>query len=304
MSAPVIARPQLALSDLSVTEFLTLSRMGFLPHGLVVGAAVFDAGWTNASGNTQEVASLSKAMRAARAAAVHRMSQQAARLQAEGVVGVRLLVEHHRWRGGHQVAKIIALGTAIAYDPAHAPQNLKGAPSLHLADGRPFTSGLSGQDFVTLLRAGYRPVSLAVGCCVYELSGYGVFPYAQAGRNDEIAEYTRALFDARELAMARMTQDLFAELGFNFRGASPSSSQDPRLPTPRSGSLAGAHVAAGHPDAPVGIVGMTVSEAAHAGMRNVIEYTAVGTAVAPTAPGDPRKAATPPAPAIVVPLDR
>jgi hypothetical protein len=78
-----------------------------------------------------------------------------------------------------------------------------------------------------------------------------------------------------------MTQDLFAEFG-----------------------LAGAHVAAGHPDAPVGVVGMNVSEAAHAGMRNVIEYTAVGTAVAHVKNGDPRRAATPPAPAIVVPLDR
>jgi uncharacterized protein YbjQ (UPF0145 family) len=281
MSQPAVQRPPLALSDLSVTEFLTLSRVGFLPHGLVVGSAVYDAGWANLAGQTREVASLSHAMRAARAIAVARMRDQAARLQAEGVVGVRLLVEHHKWRGGHQVAKIIALGSAVAFDPAHAPRALGGSPTLRLADGRPFTSALSGQDFVTLLRAGYRPVSVAVGCCVYELSGYGVWPYAQAGRNDEIAEYTRALFDARELAMQRMTQDLFAEFG-----------------------LPGAHAAAGHPDAPVGVVGMRVSEEAHAGMRNIVEYTAIGTAVAHVAPGDPRKAAVPPAPAIVVPLDR
>ena len=56
-------RPQLALSDLSVTEFLTLSRVGFLPHGLVVGSAICDAGWTNLSGQTREVTSLSQAMR-------------------------------------------------------------------------------------------------------------------------------------------------------------------------------------------------------------------------------------------------
>jgi uncharacterized protein YbjQ (UPF0145 family) len=278
---PVVARPQLALSDLSVTEFLTLSRMGFLPHGLVVGSAIYDAGWSNLSGQTREVASLSHAMRAARWMAVQRMREQAAKLRAEGVVGVRLLVEHHRWRGGHQVAKIIALGTAVAFDPSHAPPDMRGAPSLHMADGRPFTSALSGQDFVTLLRAGYRPVSLAVGCCVYELNGYGVWPYAQAGRNDEIAEYTQALSDAREVAMERMTQDLFAEFG-----------------------LPGAHAAAGHPDAPVGVVGMKVSEEAHAGARNIIEYTAIGTAVTHLREGDPRRAPAPPAPAIVVPLDR
>ena len=34
------ARPVPALSDLSVTEFLTLSRIGFLPHGMVIGCAV------------------------------------------------------------------------------------------------------------------------------------------------------------------------------------------------------------------------------------------------------------------------
>ncbi|HEY1691956.1 MAG TPA: heavy metal-binding domain-containing protein [Polyangiaceae bacterium] len=274
-------RPQLALSDLSVTEFLTLSRMGFLPHGLVVGSAIYDAGWSNLSGRTQEVTSLSQAMRGARNVAVKRMRDQANKLGAEGVVGVRLQVEHHRWRGGHQVAKIVAIGTAVAYDGAHAAGDMKNAPSLHLRDGRPFTSALSGQDFVTLLRAGYRPVSIAVGCCVYELNGYGVWQYAQTGRNEEIAEFTQALFDARELAMERMTKDLFADHG-----------------------LAGAHQAAGHPDAPVGVVGMKVSEQAHAGVNNVIEYTAIGTAVAHLQDGDPRRAARPPAPAIVVPLDR
>ena len=36
--------PPPALSDLSVTEFLTLSRVGFLPRGLVIGSCVFEAG--------------------------------------------------------------------------------------------------------------------------------------------------------------------------------------------------------------------------------------------------------------------
>ena len=281
MNQPVIQRPPAALSDFSVTEFLTLSRMGFLPHGVVVGDAIVDAGVNQLQGQTRELAQLSHAMRTARWMAVTRMRDQARRHAAEGVVGVRLSVEHHRWRGGHQVVKILALGTAVAFDPSHAPAELRGAGPLTLADGRPFTSALSGQDFVTLLRAGYRPVSVAVGCCVYELNAYGVWQTGQMGQNIEIAEYTQALFDARELAMERMTQDLFSDFG-----------------------LAGAHQAAGHPDAPVGVVGMNVSEQAHAGAKNVIEYTAIGTAVAPTREGDPRKAARPPAPTIVVPLDR
>jgi uncharacterized protein YbjQ (UPF0145 family) len=281
MNQPNVQRPPAALSDFSVTEFLTLSRLGFLPHGVVVGDALVDAGVNQLSGSTREISTLSHAMRKARWMAVSRMRDQARAHRAEGVVGVRLHVEHHRWRGGHQVVKILALGTAVAFDAAHAPPELAGAPSLALADGRPFTSALSGQDFVTLLRAGYRPVSVAVGCCVYELNAYGVWQAAQAGQNAEIAEYTRALFDARELAMERMTHDLFSDFG-----------------------LRGAHEAGGHPDAPVGVVGMKVTEAAHAGAKNVIEYTAIGTAVAPVRSDDPRKAERPPAPAIVVPLDR
>ncbi len=33
-----------ALSELGVTEFLTLARLGFVPRGLVIGSCVFSAG--------------------------------------------------------------------------------------------------------------------------------------------------------------------------------------------------------------------------------------------------------------------
>ena len=32
-----------ALSELGVTEFLTLARVGFLPRGLVIGSCVYNA---------------------------------------------------------------------------------------------------------------------------------------------------------------------------------------------------------------------------------------------------------------------
>jgi uncharacterized protein YbjQ (UPF0145 family) len=281
MNQPPIQRPPAALSDLSVTEFLTLSRMGFLPHGVVVGDAVVDAGVNVLSGRTQELSQMSHAMRLARQLAVTRMRDQAQAHRAEGVVGVRMQVEHHKWRGGHQVVKILALGTAVAFEPAHASAELGASPPLTLASGQPFTSALSGQDFVTLLRAGFRPVSVAMGCCVHELDGRAVRRMSGTGKNEEVVEYTRALANARELAMSRMTKDLFADFG-----------------------LAGAHQAAQSPDAPAGVVGMKVSETTHAGAKNVLEYTAVGTAVAHLRQGDPRKANVPPAPQIVVSLDR
>jgi uncharacterized protein YbjQ (UPF0145 family) len=263
------------LSDLSVTEFLTLARLGFVPRGLVIGVCVYDAGFEQGmTGVTQEVVQVGQAMRSARRLAVQRMREQARAAGAEGVVGVRLEVEHHRWRGGHVVARFVALGTAIVFDPAYAPEGMEKARSLMLSDG-PFTSDLSGQDFVTLLRAGYRPVSLALGNCVYEVARAPLRGLWARG-NVEIEEYTQAFMNARETAMQNLEADLEAELGKHGQ----------------------------RPDAPCGVVGMSVEEVAHAGAENLIEYTAVGTAVAHLAADDPRRAPELPAPQLVVPLDR
>jgi uncharacterized protein YbjQ (UPF0145 family) len=263
------------LSDLSVTEFLTLARLGFLPRGLVIGVCVYDAGFelSLSNGVTQEVTQVGTAMRAARRLAVARMREQAAAAGAEGVVGVRLEVEHHRWRGGHVVARFVAVGTAIAFDRAHAPPGMERAPSLALHDG-PFTSDLSGQDFVTLVCAGYRPVSVALGNCVYQVSRRPLRNLWAKG-NVEIAEYTQAFMNARETAMQNLEADLEQEHGRHDSG----------------------------PDAPAGVVGMTVEETAHAGVANLIEYTAVGTAVTHLRNDDPRRAKTLPTPTLVVPLD-
>ncbi len=268
-------RPTCALSELSVTEFLTLARLGFYPHGLVIGSSLYEAGtqydWRV---STAEVAPLSDAMRKARGLAMTRMRDQANRLGADGVVDVRLELEHHLWRGGRQVVKFVAAGTAVGFDRDRAPDAMRSAPSLRLANGSPFTSDLTGPDFVALLRAGYRPVTLAMASCVYGLDPRELRRYR--GQDAEITEFTQAFFDARESAMDRLQQDLFREL-------------------PR-----------GTPDAPVGIVGMTVGEATYGDRQTapLVEFTAVGTAVAMLHPADPRRAPTHPRPSLVVPLDR
>ena len=266
-----------ALSELGVTEFLTLGRAGFLPCGLVTGSCVFSAGsqydWTVRTG---EIKNLSQAMRSARHLAIERMRDQAIQMSADGVVDVRLEVEHHLWRGARQVAKCIAVGTAVTFDRRHAPHALTNAPSPRLANGAPFDSDLSGADFVTLLSAGYRPVTVAMGNCVYGLDPRTLRDYR--GKDDEIREFTTAFFDARELAMERLQHDLFQ--GW-----------------PR-----------GTPDCPTGIVGMTVSEATYGGSGAsgppIVEFTALGTAIAPLADDDPRRSLPPMKPSVVVPLDR
>lgn len=268
-------RPAVALSELSVTEFVTLGRLGFLPHGLVIGTSVYSAGsqynWTVA---TAEVSGLSHALRTSRTNAIERMRRQAAHIHAEGVIDVHLEVEHHLWRGGRQVVKFVAMGTAVGFDRDHAAPALKNAPSLELSNGAPFLSDLSGPDFVKLLQAGYRPVTVAMGTCVYGLDPRELRRYR--GYDTEITAYTQAFFDARESAMERLQHDLFGEFP------------------------------PGHPDMPTGIVGMTVKEntygGAAAGGPPIVEFSAVGTAVAPMAQGDPRRAPTHPKPYMVVPI--
>lgn len=265
-----------ALSELSVTEFLTLSRAGFLPSGLVIGSCVFSAGtqydWTVSTG---EIKVLSQALRDARQLAVKRMRAQATGMKADGVVDVRLEVEHHLWRGSRQVAKCIAVGTAVRFDRDHAPEVLANAPTLRLANGHPFDSDLSAADFVTLLSAGYRPITVAMGNCVYGLDPRELRKYR--GEDTEIESFTKAFFDARELSMERLQHDLFKEW-------------------PK-----------GTPDCPTGIVGMTVDEATYGGLGGsgppIVEFTALGTAIAPLDADDPRRGPLP-TPRLVLPLDR
>ena len=169
-------------SDLSVTEFLTLSRVGFLPHGLVVGVGHLRRGRGRAlTGRRGGALAQPRDARRARLA-VKRMRDQAAKHQRRG--RRRRAAASSSTTGG-------AAGTRSRSSSRSARRSRSttstprpscaAAPTLRMADGRPFTSELSGQDFVTLLRAGYRPVSICVGSCVYELNGYGVWPYC-AGR--------------------------------------------------------------------------------------------------------------------------
>jgi uncharacterized protein YbjQ (UPF0145 family) len=110
----------------------------------------------------------------------------------------------------------------------------------------PFTSDLSGQDFWMLLKSGHRPVSLVMGNCVYHvahqtLGGW----FSSVGKNQEMGNFTQALYDARELAMERMQYE--AQI-----------------------------------DGAAGVVGTEIYETTHGGWdSHVIEFFAVGTSVLP-----------------------
>jgi uncharacterized protein YbjQ (UPF0145 family) len=180
-------------SDLSVNEFLLIKEVGFEPIGLVMGSSIYQIrpSVTDPE-HSGELASLTEALYAARGNAMTRLEEEAEALAADGVVGVRLALNLHPW--GEHVAEFVAIGTAVRHG--------QGAPFRNRR-GRPFTSNLSGQDFWTLLRSGFRPVGFVLGNCVYYVAPEEL-GFRVTNRNQELLEYTHALYDARERATLRL----------------------------------------------------------------------------------------------------
>jgi uncharacterized protein YbjQ (UPF0145 family) len=227
---------RLFTSDLSVNEFLLVKECGFEPLGMVVGTSIYHIGfqqgkWTQ----NMEMDILSQAMYHARELAMTRMEEEAHELGADGVVAVRLTVKHMPWNS--DVAEFVAIGTAVR----HAEE----AGKFKAPNGKPFTSDLSGQEFWTLLHAGYRPVGMVMGTCVYHVAHqtFGQF-FKTAGQNVEMTNFTQGLYDARELAMERMQAEA--------EGLSAA-----------------------------GIVGVDIHEGNYGWSSHVIEFFVVGTAIVP-----------------------
>jgi uncharacterized protein YbjQ (UPF0145 family) len=187
-------------SDLSVNEFLLVREAGFRPVGLVLGSSVYHVGFQLGRwSRNQELTVLTQAMYHARELAMARMEAEADQLGADGIVGVRLEIEFKEF--GSDLAEFIAVGTAVTADEAQTPD---GRPWRN-NQGKPFTSDLSGQDFWTLVQAGYAPLGMVMGSCVYHVAHQRFWQaMGNVGQNVELPQFTEALYDARELAMSRM----------------------------------------------------------------------------------------------------
>jgi len=112
-------------------------------------------------------------------------------------------------------------------------------------DGKPFTSDLSGQEFWSLMHSGYRPLGLVMGNCVYHVAHQTAAKWFQSrGKNVEMENFTEAFYEAREMAMERMQSDA-EKLGAS------------------------------------GIVGADIHEGNYAWDKHMIEFFAIGTAIAP-----------------------
>ena len=163
-------------SALSTDEFAAIKSVGFDPVGQVLGAAVYNMGYTggygcpsgyfgsysrmsgswrpgytalSSSARTSAYGPLVQTMYAARRKAISRMAAECARLGGHGVVGVRLTIGSFPAGG----LEFHAIGTAIR---APGPVTLR----------QPFTSDLSGQDFAKLIADGVVPVGLALGISI------------------------------------------------------------------------------------------------------------------------------------------
>ena len=223
-------------SDFSVNEFLLVRKAGFEPIGLCVGSCIYHLGIQYGSWTTnQELGVLSQAMYQARELAMARMREEASDMSADGIVGVELTVKRLEW--DEHILEFMAIGTGVV----HA----KGHPGFKGPKGQPFTSDLSGQDFWTLLHAGYRPLEMVMGSCVYHVAHQGMLQSMRnIGQNIEMTNFSQALYDAREIAMERMQAEAIE---------------------------AGAE----------GVVGVDLHEGSHNWQPHVIEFFAVGTAVTP-----------------------
>jgi uncharacterized protein YbjQ (UPF0145 family) len=186
-------------SDLSVNEFLLVREAGFRPLGLVLGSSIYHVGFQMGKwSQNQELDTLTQAMYHARELAMTRMEAEADLLGADGIVGVRLDIEFKEF--GNDLAEFIAVGTAVLADEPPATGD-----GWRPNTGKPFTSDLSGQDFWTLLEAGYAPLGLVMGSCVYHIAHQRFWQsMGNMGQNVEIPQFTEGLYDARELAMSRM----------------------------------------------------------------------------------------------------
>ena len=217
-----------------------MRKAGFEPIGLCVGTCVYHVGiqygsWSEEPGDGCALAS---AMYHARELAMARMRAEATAMGADGIVGVKLTIKRLEW--DDQLLEFIAIGTGVVHGEGH-----KG---FRAHDGGPFTSDLSGQDFWSLLHAGYRPVEMVMGSCVYHVAHRGMLSATDARpiRTSNWTNFTSAMYEAREIAIERMQHEAAAAKA-------------------------------------EGVVGVEIHEGSHGWQTHVIEFFAIGTAVLPLA---------------------
>src|ERR1700735_2651163 len=104
-------------SDLNGQDFATLLRSGYRPVGLVIGNCVYHVARQGMMqtfrqmGRNMEMPNFTQALYEARELAMGRMQNEADSLQAEGIVGARIIERSHGW--GSHVIEFFSIGTGV-----------------------------------------------------------------------------------------------------------------------------------------------------------------------------------------------
>jgi uncharacterized protein YbjQ (UPF0145 family) len=191
--------PHLFSSDLEVSEWSALARLGIRPVTQVMGSSIYKVGWQPTFYNVPtEVRVLSDAYNECRRRALNRLLEEAGLCGADAVVGVRIEDGAHDWAPG--AVEFIAVGTAVRLpEPMREPAN------------GTVLSDLSGQEYVQLCQAGLRPIGIAAHTSIHYVPATMQTMMAQESRgglmgfggspNQELMDFTQGVYEAREKAM-------------------------------------------------------------------------------------------------------
>lgn len=188
------------VSALSGNDLFCLSLKGIEPGDLAVGNSVRSLGVGGSLRSSfgslagGEIADITRLISEGRHAAMARMTEEARRGGASGVIAV---VSELRTLAGY--TEFLAQGTTVRF-----------------ADNtRFFSAAVSGTDLFCHLDAGYTPVSFVMGNVAYALGlGRGLSGGLRTLARGEVKEYSDLYNDIRHLALRRLEQEA-AQLGAN-----------------------------------------------------------------------------------------
>jgi len=192
-------------SGLSVADFALTQLERIRPVCQVMGTSVYKVGWQSfpwtsgwsSDARLTELTTLTHAWNDARARALRRLAEEATHAGCHAVVDVTFENRRHEFLDDE--IEILVNGTAV-----HLPEGVA-------ASGTPILTDLALPDYVLLRRAGYEPVGVVTSTSVFY-----VIPSRQTQRattgwqrlqpNQELADFTQGVYEARENAIARATE--------------------------------------------------------------------------------------------------
>jgi uncharacterized protein YbjQ (UPF0145 family) len=181
-------------SDLAVSEWSALARLGVTPITQVMGSSIYHVGWQPTYYNVPtEVRVLSDAYNESRRLALGRLLEEAQACRADAVVAVEIIQGAHDWVDG--AVEFVAIGTAV-----RLPQEMRDR------DRNAVLSDLTGQEFTLLCEAGVRPVGIAAHTSVHYVPASAQTQMAQGAwgaswANQELVDFSQGVYEAREKAM-------------------------------------------------------------------------------------------------------